>query len=212
MKQSTLLYEKENIVTEKKIQADISVIKIMVEKAKKETAESGHFFLGSGLFSMAAAPLIYLLETAGLDRWLIPALALFAAGGGVIGFLTVNRSKEKKRVSSYAKRIFYNTWIGSSVPMLLCLFFFPLTGVYSWNLVPVMISLFAGTGLFITGTAFEMKSITWSSLAWWGGACILAFTQNGIRLAVMEAILFFGWVIPGWIFNRTYRKKEANHG
>ena len=204
--------KKEDFVTHENIQSELEIIKTMVAKTRRATAESGHFFIASGLFLMAAAFVIYIIETSENAKLIIPAIVALPIGSGIIGYLTVNRAAQKEKVVSYAKHVFSATWFSCGIPSVMILLLFPLTGVMPWNLAPALISLIAGTGLFITGNLFEMKSITWCSLVWWGGGCLLAYSiVPEVKIVTMESILFFGWVMPGWLLNRTYKKRNSSH-
>ena len=197
-----------------KIENEISIIKEMIAKSRKEAAESGHFFVGIGLLGIIATPLIGLLELFHLDRLILPVFVLMAFVSAAIGYLTVGRQEKKERVKSYAKTLCYQILFACSVPALLIVFVFPLLRVYPWNLVPVLTSLIMGIMVYSAGTIYEIRSIRWCGVFWWAGAVLMALFagHQWIRISIMNLSLFAGFVLPGLILNRKYREGRSGYG
>ncbi len=196
-------------MTANQVQEQLSIIRAMIEKSRRETAESGHFFIWIGLIGAATVFAIRGLEAAGLHRLIVPALAVFLVANGVAGYLTVARRQKRARVRSYPSAICYRVWFACAVPVAIVVFLFPALGVYPWSLVPVLAALIMGIGVFSAGAIFEVRAITWSSLAWWGGSVAMALVSGWPRGIVMVVVLLLGMVLPGVILNRQYREQRS---
>ncbi len=195
-------------MTTEEIRKELSLIRSMIEKARRETAESGQFFIWIGLFCMIAVPVMSKLETLGRGGLAIPALIVIAIVCGVIGYFTVNRRLSRAGAKSYPSTVCYSVWFACSVPIIIVTFVLPALNVYAWNLVPVFSSLFMGVGLFSSGVIFESMAIVWCSLAWWSGAVAVAFIHGTPRLLIVIAMIFIGWVLPGLVLHVRYRKRS----
>lgn len=194
------------------IQQDLSIIKDMIEKTKKETADSGYFFIGLGLLSIFSVIIISFLEykrMEHLEHLVVPMFLFMFFASGAIGYFTINRPEKKERVKSYPKTICYSIWFACSVPVVITGFLLPMLKIIPYSLVPVLTTLILGIGVFVTGVIFESRYIYWSSAFWWCGALAMAFVHSYWRALIMVAILMFGWVLPGIILNRQYKKYGA---
>jgi len=191
------------------VQEQLSIIRAMVERSRRETAESGHFFIWIGLIGVVTVFAIGGLEAAGLYRLTVPALAVVLVACGVAGYLTVARRQKRARVRSYPSAICYSVWFACGVPMVIVMFLLPALGAYPWSLVPVLTALIMGIGVFSSGVIFEVRAISWSSLAWWGGSVAMALMSGWSRGIVMAVVLLLGMVLPGVILNRQYRERRG---
>ena len=189
------------------IQQEISIIKKMIEKTKRETAESGHFFIAVGIFSAVATFAIGMLERYDLYHLVLPTLIIAVIACGLIGYLTVTKKEKREKVTSYPKNIFYNMMLACAIPGLMILFLYPLLKVYPWNLIPALVPLIMGIIIFSAGVIFELRYVKWCSLAWWAGALIMALTKSQLRFLIMIAIIIFGWILPGLILNKQYKNR-----
>ncbi len=190
---------------------EISIIKKMIEKTRRETAESGHFFIFIGIIGAITTFVIGILELNRLNQYLLPVLAIMAVVSAITGYVTLSPKAGKEKVKTYAKTIFFNIWLACAIPGLIILLL-PLAGVYPFHLVPALASLIMGIGLFTTGAVYEVRFIQWSSLAWWLGAGVLAYVESPFRFIVMIGIILIGFVLPGLVFNKHYKSRNAENG
>jgi len=191
------------------IQQDLAIIKDMIEKTKKETADSGWFFIGMGLLSIISVVVIILLEYKRMEHLIVPMFLFMFFASSAIGYFTLNRREQKVKVKSYPKTLCYSVWFACSVPIVITSFLLPMLKVIPYSLVPVLTTLILGIGVFATGVIFESRFIYWCSAFWWGGAIAMALVQGYGRGIIMVGILLFGWVLPGIILNRQYKKYGA---
>lgn len=191
---------------QQKIEQDISIIKDMIEKTRRETAESGNFFIFIGYFCIATTLLMYFLE----NKWELPILVGMVFVGAFIGYWTLGRESKNEKVQTYAKTVFVNLWQACGIMCLMAIFLFPFLGVYSFHAVPVLTCLIMGVGLLTTGAIYDFGFVKWCSLAWWIGALLISlFEMELTRVLIMAAVIAAGFVLPGIIFNRKFKTRSA---
>ena len=98
------------------------------------------------------------------------------------------------------------------IPVLLTTFLFPLTGIYSFTVVPTLAALFFGAIIISAAAIYEFKFLYWCGIAVWIGGCIGAYAGSPWRGIIMIVIVFIGFVIPGIIFNRKYKDGRKSNG
>ena len=195
-------------MTNNEIQQEISIIKEMIAKSRKETAESGLFFICIGIFSVVITFVIGLLEIFKLNHLVLPVLVIMTIGCGLIGFLTINKKEKKANAKSYPKTLCYNIWLACSITLIIITFILPVLKIIPWNAVAILASTVLGIAIFSSGIIFESKIVTWCSAIWWAGAIIMALIPGTPRMFIMMAIILFGWVLPGVVLNRQYKNRS----
>lgn len=179
------------------------VVRRMVEKAQRETAQSGHFFIWLGVVALATVIAMDRLEALGTGRLAPTVLAVATVACGVIGYLIVTRSFARPGARSYAESVCYGIWFACGVSAVIAVLLLPSLGAYSWSLAPVLASLFMGVGLMSSGIVLETPILAWCSMAWWAGAVAMAFLEGTPKAVVMMAAIALGWILPGVVLNRT---------
>jgi len=187
------------------IQKEISIIKSMIEKTRKETAESGHLFIFMGIASAFFVLVISLLEIYQFYHLVIPAMIILTVLNGVVGYLVVSKPAREEKVKSYPKTIVLSLWVVCGVTLLMITFLFPFLKVYTFNALGTLASLILGIAVFMTGIIYEMKFILWYSSAWWIGAILMAISDSPYRFLIMIAVIIIGWIVPGFIMNKKYK-------
>ena len=191
------------------MQQEILTIKEMIEKTRNTTAESGNLFIYIGINSALTTFIIGILEIYNLNQFVMPIVIILTVVNAFIGYIIAAKEDKNKKVKTYLKTIFWHILMACGFAAVLIVFLFPFLELYPFHAVPVLISLVMGIALFITGTIFESKYIQWSSSVWWIGACILALIEGPYRFLIMVAIIFIGWIIPGYILNKQYKKRST---
>jgi uncharacterized membrane protein len=194
-------------------QQEISIIKEMIEKTRKETAESGHVFIFIGLASILFVVIIMTLEIMRLNNLVLPTMIGLTVLMAFLGYLIVGRRDKRETTTTYAKKVFMTILVSCSVAIIILTFLFPLTHVYSIALAPIFASIFFGVILFSASVIYELKFLFWCGIGAWICACVMAYSDGILNGILMIVILFIGFVVPGVIFNRKYRngrnKNEA---
>ncbi|MDW7678987.1 MAG: hypothetical protein SCK70_00355 [bacterium] len=184
---------------------EITIIKQMIEKTKRETAESGHLFIFMGIATALFVLCVGLLELFQLSQWILPAMIILTIVNGFIGFLVVTKSDKSERVKTYPKTVVLNLWVICGLTLVLLTFLFPFLKVYPFSALGVIASLILGIAVFVTGVIYEMRSILWLSSAWWIGAILLALIKSPFSFFILIATIIVGWIFPGFIINRQYK-------
>jgi hypothetical protein len=187
------------------LQQDISIIKEMIDKTRKKTAESGHMLIYMGIITALATILIGILEIYNLSHFVMPVVILLTVINASIGYFIAAKKGDNGNVKTYPNTLFWHIWMMCGFAAVLIVFLFPFLNLYPFQAAPVLTSLVIGIAVFITGTIFELKFVQWSGLAWWIGACIMALTEGPMKLIIMVAIILFGWIVPGYLLNKQYK-------
>ena len=191
------------------IKQEISIIKSMIEKTRKETAESGYLFIFMGLAAAIFVLVISLLEIYKLSHLVLPAMIVLTIINGFIGYLVV--SKASKKVKSYPKTVVTSLWAICGMTLLMMTFLFPFLKVYPFSALGTLVSMVLGIAVFMTGVIYEMSFIIWFSLAWWLGAVLMALIESEFRFLIMIATIIIGWIFPGIILNKRFKNGSKNH-
>ena len=198
-------------MTENQLQQEITIIKEMIEKTRRDTAESGMLFIIPGILCVIMVLIMANLHWINAEYLIKPvmftSMALIALTSAYIGY----REGKKAKVETYVKKIFGAVWMAIGICCLILVLFFPLTGIYSWNLVGPVAFVVLGIGFFVTGSLYELPLIQWCSLVWWGGSCVLPFSKGYTSMFIIIAIFLFGYILPGIIMNRQYRVRSRQN-
>lgn len=193
------------------IQQEIAIIKAMIEKTKRETAESGLFLILIGVVGVIGTLAIGILELRQLNYLDLPILILITLVNGLLGYLLVTRAERREKVKSYAKTILYRVWSSCAIPALLIVFLFPLTKVYPFRLVPTLVSVIMGIIVFTGGVIYELRYVQWCSVIWWLGAILMAYIESQYRFLIMVGMILFGFILPGILFNQPYKNRSREN-
>ena len=200
-------------MNQEQIQQEISIIKNMIEKTKKDTAESGSIFLTIGIGCILLIIIANVLEMLRLFHWILPTMITLAIIFGVLVFLLMRTEEKKQKVETYPKKINRAILCFCSLPIILTGLIFPLTKVYAWEISPIFSALFFGVMLFASGVICEFRFFYSAGLVSWIGACVMAYTLDihfPIRGITLIIILITGFIIPGIILNKKY-KNGSDH-
>ncbi len=188
---------------------NIAVIKAMIDKTRRDTAESGVLFIALGIFCAILTLVIALLELFNLHQYTLPIIIFMAVGGGVIGYLVLAKEGKRATVKSYSKTLFYNVWFVCGFVALAITFLFPNLNIIAGENIPVMVAVVLGIAVYLSGIVLETVFLKLSSLVWWFGALAMIFTSGFTSAVIMILVILLGWVLPGLILNRKYRQRNV---
>jgi len=198
-------------MTQNQVQQEISIIKEMIDKTRKETAESGHLFIFMGIASAFFVFIISMLEMYQLNHLVIPAMIFLTIINGIVGYFVVSKPVTEEKVKSYPKTVVLCLWVVCGLTLLLLTFLFPFLEVYTFRALGVLASLILGIAVFMTGIIYEMRFIVWFSSVWWIGAILMAVIESPYRFLIMIAVIIIGWIVPGFIINKKYKNRSKNN-
>ncbi len=195
-------------MTTEQMRQDLSVIKTMIEKTKKDVAESGSIFIFIGI---GAIVFILAVILAGMffNQLVIHTMIGLTAFMAIIGYFVVGRKEQKEKVKYYPKIVAHTIIVTCCVPGVLTGLIFPLTKVYSFHLAPLFAAIMFGIMQISLSVVYEIRYLLWAGLVSWIGACIIAYFPGYVSAATMIAILIIGFIIPGIILNKKSKEGQA---
>jgi hypothetical protein len=198
-------------MTQNQFQQEITIIKEMIEKTRKDTAESGLLFIIPGILCILMVLLMSALQWFNANHLMKPvmfaSMAVISLSSAYIGY----RESKKAKVATYVKKVFGYVWIAVAVSCLLFVLYFPLIGVYSWDILGILAFSVLGIGFFVTGGLYELPLIQWCSLFWWIGAAILPLAKGFTSMFIIIAVFLLGYILPGFIMNRQYKARSISN-
>jgi Flp pilus assembly protein TadB len=194
-----------------KIQQDIAIIKDMIAKTRKETAQSGLIFVIPGILLIIFVIAIYFLEKMNLQHLFLPILITTVIIIGIVSFIIALKFDAKERVKTYPRMIFGQLWIACGASCIITGLIFPLLKVYSWNIIVPACWPIIAIGFYLTGIVFEIPLVRWCSLFWWLGAFLMVLTPNSYHLTIVISTLVLGYILPGFILNRKYNSRSKTN-
>ena len=190
---------------------EIQLIKEMIEKTKKSTAAHGGYFITWGVLIIAALLVNYALVYLHKFNLIWLDWIVFMGAGTIYSIIYPTRKGRRNNVRTYAESTLAHLWTACGVAFILLGFVFPLSGVYSYELIAVLVSVIAGISMFASGGIYEWSILKWSGVAWWTGAVIMAFLPNSYCGFVLILLVIVGYIYPGIQLNRQYGDSGGSH-
>ena len=201
-------FYKEGPMDQNNVQQEIAIVREMIEKTRRETAESGNFFIVMGLLC-SLFPWVMGMLAKGNSKLFMPAIIIFIIIGLIIGFIISARDEKKEKVKTYAKAIQEKCLGVCGLVCIMVVTLFPMLNAIPWSAVPIIISLLVGIMVFQTGIINELESVARFGFLWFAGAIAMAIIPEGIiQMAIISVLFLAGWVLPGLIL----KKKCSNRG
>jgi hypothetical protein len=190
----------------------IQIIREMIEKSRRKTAESGFELILWAVMPILAIIGMYVL-IAMRKYSLIWINWMFFIGIGILVTIAHARKCERKSgIKTYAQNSAAHVWTACGVAFLLLGFLFPMTGLYSTYAIPVFMAVLAGVGVFATAGIVEWNLLKACGIVWWAGAVVMLFVHEYYRSLVFIPLILAGYLLPGMILQRQVKKQGANHG
>ena len=185
---------------------DIRLIRDMLERTRRATAESGALFIFWGIWLVLGLAGHYALYFLHRFSWIWANWAFFGLTGWVISAVYSIRRGRKAQMRTYAQSATAFVSIACSIAFVLAAFVFPLLGIYSYEAIPVIIALISGIMQFIQGGLFRWPLLWAAGILWWVGAAAMAFVPASGRGLVLIPLMIFGYLVPGLIFRARFRR------
>ena len=187
-------------------QEEIRLIKEMVEKTRRSTSGSGFYLILWGILVIIAVAVMYLLvylkqyNLIWIDWFLLMGL------GVIITNIISHKAEKEMNYKTYAEENMKHLWFSCGVAFILTGFVFPIAGVYSTDVISILIATIAGVAVFVTGGIYEWNFLKWSGAVWWLSAVMMVFIHPHYRALLFIPATFFGYLLPGIIINRMCKK------
>ncbi|NOY77100.1 MAG: hypothetical protein GXO76_04445 [Calditrichaeota bacterium] len=190
---------------------DIQFIREMIEKTKKSTVIYGDYFITWGVLIILALLGNYVLAYLKEFQLIWANWVVFMGVGIVYSIIYPIKKKNKMHIRTYAGKTLANLWTACGVAFILTGFVFPLSGLYSYKLIPVLISTIAGVGTFVTGSIYDWSIFKWSGSFWWIGAVVMIFLPSQYYGLLLILLIGVGYLLPGIQLNRHYGESGGAH-
>jgi len=194
---------------EQQAREEIQIIKTMLEKTKKATAESGTLFIVWGVLISLALIGSYLLVYFKRYEWEWLNWTAMAVIGWVYSVVYGIRQQRKEPVKSYIQIAARHLYFASGAGFLLVGLVFPRIGVYSYEAILVLISAVTGILFFVMGGIFEWPFLTGAGVVWWAGAVGMSFVAPNDRTLVYLGLFIVAYLIPSIILRSKFRKEQS---
>jgi len=195
---------------EQQAREEIRLIKSMLEKTKKATAESGTLFIVWGILIAAALAGHYTLAYFHKYGWIWLNWVIIAGVGWIYSAVYGIRRERKEPVKTYIQTAARHLYFGSGVGFLLLGIIFPWLGAYSHEAIPVLMAAVNGILFFVMGGMFEWALIKWAGFLWWAGAVGMTFAKGNDRTLIFTVLFIGGYLIPAFILRSKFKKEQAS--
>jgi len=195
-------------MNEPDVREELRIIRAMVEKTRRSTAETGGLFVFWGGLIIAALGGTMILEHFKQYRWIwLFWTAVVVLGWGYSLFYGLKRSRAKT-AKTYAEMATRHLGIACGSGFLLACFALPLLKIYPTDVIPVVFSLIAGIFFFVFGGIQEWPLFLWIGAAWWAGSIGLAMVPPQIRNPAFLGLFVAGYFVPSLLVWLKYRREQ----
>jgi len=188
---------------------DIQIIRTMLEKTKKTTAESGTIFIVWGILITLALIGNYVLAFLKKYEWEWINWVVFTAIGWIYSALYGMRKERREPVRTYAQTTARHLYIACGVGFLLVALVLPRLGIYSYEAITVLVAAVTGILFFVMGGIFEWTLLKALGAFWWAGAVVISFFEGLDRTLAYTLFFVAGYLIPSFVFRAKYRREKA---
>ncbi|MCJ7583118.1 MAG: hypothetical protein MUP98_21580 [Candidatus Aminicenantes bacterium] len=190
------------------ISEDIQLIRDMIEKTKEKTAESWKFFSIWGILIIAGIignyTLVYFKKFNAIwINWLV-----FMLVGVFISIFYISKKEKTSGATTYAQIAIGHLSFACGIAFMLAGFVFPMLKLYSYEEIPIFISMIVGILLFVIGGIYEWNLLKWSALLWWLGSVGMIFIHWHYRALACVPLIILGYLVPGFILRSQYKKES----
>ena len=197
-------------MTEQQAREDIQIIKAMLEKTKKATAESGTLFIVWGVLITLALVGNYVLVYFKMYQWEWLNWTAMAVVGWVFSVVYGIRGERKEPAKTYIQIAARHLYFACGALFLLVGLAFPRIGIYSYEAISPLISAVTGVLFFVMGGLFEWPFLRWAGLVWWAGAVGMSFVPGNDRTLVFAGLFIAVYLVPSFILRSKFKKEQAS--
>lgn len=190
---------------------EIRLIREMIEKTKIITAGSWNFLLAWGIVAILAVIGMYVLVFLEKYSWIWLNWIVFIGIGIIFTIFYGVKQEKQQEKKTYTQIAIGHLGFACGMGFILVGFIFPLLGIYSYGVIPVLISTIAGIYAFATGGIFEWNLIKWCGVIWWLGALIMLLIHWHYRALLFVPLIIIGYLVPGFVLRSMYRKERAEN-
>jgi hypothetical protein len=190
---------------------EIRLIKAMLEKTKKATAESGTLFIVWGVLITLALVGSYVLAYFKKYDWEWLNWIVVTVAGWVYSVIYGIRKERQEPVRTYFQTAARHLYFACGTAFLLVGIVFPAFKVYSYEAIPILIAAVSGILFIVMGGIYEWPLLKWAGFLWWVGAVGMSFLKSYSGRVLVFTILFIAaYLAPSFILRAKYKKEQAS--
>ncbi|MCJ7680568.1 MAG: hypothetical protein MUP70_07585 [Candidatus Aminicenantes bacterium] len=189
-------------------QGEIRYIKEMIDQTRKITAGSWMFFLIWGVMVILGVAGMYALAGLGKFHLIWINWVIFMLAGVLFTIIYARRFEHRTGAKTYSQIATGHLSIACGAGFFLVGFIFPLFKLYTWELIPILIALIAGSYTFTLGGIFEWNLLKWCGLLWWLGSVGMVFIKEDARGLLFIPLILIGYITPALVLRSSYRKQR----
>jgi len=195
---------------EKQAKEEIQLIKTMLDKTKKATAESGTLFIVWSVLIAVALVGNSILAFLKMYDWEWVNWIVVTVAGWVYSVIYGIRRERLEPVRTYIQAAARHLYFSCGTAFLLVGIVFPVLKVYSYEAIPILIAAVSGVLFFVMGGIYEWPLLKWAAALWWAGAIGMSFLKSdGVRLLLFTILFIVAFLVPSFILRAKYRQVRA---
>jgi len=197
-------------MTNIKVQEEIEIIQRMMESTRKKAMDSGNIFILWGTLVLTAAVIAKIFAWLHLSAISHYVILLFPVGGVAMTLHLKKKRERKTRVVFFVDKIIAATWFATGLSIAVSSAVFLISPLLTslQNIYVSIIILFIGTGITISGAAYQWKALKIVGLLWCASAVAVQFIPPSYFAITIIFIFGLGLIIPGLLANYQLRKSE----
>lgn len=189
---------------------EIQLIKNMLERTRRATAESGTLFIVWGVLIALALIGNYILVYFKKYDWEWLNWVAVTVIGWVYSVIYGIRKERKGPIRTYVQTAARHLYIACGTGFLLVGIVFPALKVYSYTAIPILIAAVSGILFTVMGGIYEWPLVKWVGFLWWVGAVGMSFLKKSSGRMLVFTILFIAaYLVPSFILRAKYKKEQA---
>lgn len=196
---------------EREAREEIRFIHEMIEKTRRATAGSWMFLLVWGILAVLGVAGMYTLVLFEKYGWIWANWILFMGVGALFSIVYGSRLEKRSGARTYTQIATAHLSVACGVAFMMVGFIFPILGLYTWGLIPVLVSLIAGVFVFALSGIYEWNLLKWCGLAWWLGALGMVFVHEDYRGLMLVPLIVIGYIMPALVLRSAYRKQRDDN-
>jgi hypothetical protein len=181
---------------------DLEFIRRIIEETRQLTlALSGGYFVFWGLMVLLAVSLTYVLAAVGREALIPWVWWVLGPGAGILARLY--SAKRAPQAATTATRFLGYLWTGLGLSFTLLIFIGQASGlIEDWRFIFVIVQVFSGAGVWITGGLGELRLIQNLGVAQWMGGALLAFLPDVWVPLAFGVFSGLGYLGAAWLLRR----------
>jgi hypothetical protein len=188
---------------------EIKLIRDMIEKTKQTAMDYWNIYICWGVVGILGVMGMYFLVFLKKYEWIMLNWIFFVGLGLVYTLFFVKKRGKSQGFKTYMHTSISHLAMACGVSFMLVGFAFPLLDLYTYGVIPVLISLVAGIYSFVKGGILEWNFLKICGIVWWLGASGMLFVKEDFRTLIFVPLLIFGYFVPFFLVKAEVRKKRV---